>query len=313
MQTAQGVADRPAMTEEPVPAIRMLAGVSEIADLFDGFILDLWGVLHNGQRPYPGVVDCLQRLKRAGKRLVVLSNAPRRADAVIHRLGEIGIPPDGYDAVMTSGEDAWLHLRERGRPEADPWYRSLGPRCFHLGPEWDEGILRGLPIEIVEAPEAADFVLTTGVEARGDQLEKYDAVLRRIRVGDLPMICANPDLVVMHAGRREYCAGALAQRYEALGGQVRYHGKPHAAVYRRVMALMGSTVARDRVLAVGDSLRTDMAGATAFDIAGLLVTGGIHADEFAAAPGQPPDPTRIAAACRAAGLAPIAAIDGFRW
>jgi len=242
--------------------IPLIDGIAALAPRYDGWILDLWGVLHNGQQPYPGVVDCLRRLKHAGARLAILSNAPRRVEAVIARIGEIGIPPGTYDAVFTSGQDTWLHLRSRGAAAAEPFYRDLGPRCFHLGPERDRGLLEDVPIETVSAIAAADFVLASGVIERHDTLEHYDDRLQRMRARELPMICANPDLVVINAGRRELCAGALAQRYEALGGVVRYHGKPYASTYQEVFKLLPG-IDKNRIVAVGDSLRTDMADSTA--------------------------------------------------
>jgi HAD superfamily hydrolase (TIGR01459 family) len=290
--------------------IPLIDGVAGLASRYDGLILDLWGVLHNGQRPYPGVVDCLHRLKQAGKRLVLLSNAPRRADAVRVRVAEIGIPSDAYDGAFTSGEDAWRRLRHRGEAGAEPFYRQLGPRCFHLGPDRDHGLLKGVPIEVVARIEAADFVLTTGVVEREDTLEQYDHALQRMRARNLPMICANPDLVVINGGKRELCAGALAQRYEELDGVVHYHGKPHAATYDAVFALMPG-INRSRILAVGDSLRTDMAGAKAVGVDSLLILDGIHADEFSA--GGEIDLRRVAEACRQSGLAPLAAARGLRW
>ena len=287
----------------PVPII---AGLRDLAPDYDVFILDLWGVLHDGERPYPGAVACMAELKSLGKKLAILSNAPRRAASVARRIGEIGFAPESYDLILSSGEDAWLSLAQRGRADADPYYAALGPRCFHLGPDWDKGILVGLPIELAAQPRDADFVLTTGVCNRGDTIEQYEPVLQEIAARQLPMICANPDLIVINAGKREYCAGALAARYEQLGGKVRYHGKPHAPIYARIFALLGG-VARGRVLAVGDSLRTDIAGAQAAGIASLLVMGGIHAEEFAA------DPAKLEAACAAQGVRPVAAISALRW
>lgn len=302
------------MTAMQHGAIALIDGIAGLADRYDGYVLDVWGVLHNGQAPYPGVVDCLRRLKAMGKRLVILSNAPRRVAAVIGRIGEIGIPPDVYDAAFTSGEDAWRHLRRRGAADADPFYRTLGPRCFHLGPDRDNSLLQEVPIELVHDIDAADFALVTGPVGRADTLARYEGQLAQMRARGLKMICANPDLVVVNAGRRELCAGSLALRYEELGGTVRYHGKPHAATYDAVFALMAG-VARRRILAVGDSLRTDMAGAKATGIDGLLITGGIHAEEFAAngrGDGRI-DATVVAQACRREGVAPVAAAPGLRW
>jgi HAD superfamily hydrolase (TIGR01459 family) len=295
-------------------AIALIDGIAGLADRYDGYVLDVWGVLHDGQAPYPGVVDCLHRLKAMGKRRVILSNAPRRVAAVVARLSEIGIAPDAYDAAFTSGEDAWRHLRRRGAADAEPFCRRLGPRCFHLGPGRDDSLLQDVPIEVVHDIETADFVLVTGPVGRTDSLAQYEGQLARMHARRLPMICANPDLVVINGGRRELCAGGLAQRYEELGGTVRYHGKPHAATYDAVFALMPG-VTRERILAVGDSLRTDMAGARAAGIDGLLITGGIHAEEFAAngrGDGRV-DAAVIARACRREGVAPVAAAPGLRW
>ena len=287
-------------------SVPIIAGIAALAADYDVFIVDLWGVLHDGQTPYPGTVDCMARLKAQGKKLAILSNAPRRAESVARRIGEIGFAPASYDLILSSGEDAWLSLARRGQAQADPYYAALGPRCFHLGADWNEGLLVGLPIDLVEDPEYADFVLTTGLHHRGADVAEYEAILRKMAARALPMICANPDLIVINAGKREYCAGALARRYEELGGAVRYHGKPHPEIYARIFSLLGGPD-RARVLAVGDSLRTDIAGATAAGIAALLVTGGIHADEFA------DDPATIDAACREAGLRPVAAIAGLHW
>jgi HAD superfamily hydrolase (TIGR01459 family) len=289
----------------PPPA---LPGIAQLAGRYDGFILDLWGVLHDGQHPYPGVVDCLRRLKAAGKRLVVLSNAPRRVAQAVQRMAEIGVPPGLFDGVVTSGEDAWHHLKTR----SDPWYAALGRACFHLGPLRDKGMLEGQDIDAVGDIGRAQFVLCTGPESDDDAVETYAALLDRARARGLPMICANPDLVVVHRGRLTICAGSLAQRYEAIGGEVRWHGKPHRAVYERAFDLLG-VADRRRILAVGDSFRTDMAGAQAAGIDGLFVAGGIHGEELGAAPGEPPAPDRLARLVADSGIRPVAVVPSFVW
>ena len=288
-------------------SLSLLSGLAEIAGDYDGFILDLWGVLHDGTAPLPGVVDALGRLKQAGKRLAVLSNAPRRAALVEARMNEIGIARGLYDHVHSSGEEAWQHLRRRD----DPFYAALGRRCYHIGPARDDNMLEGVALERVADIAAADFILNTGPSDWDETVAQYEPLLQAARARDLPMVCANPDLVVMHQGHRAICAGAVAERYAELGGRVRWHGKPFRAVYDTCFAALG-VADRRRILAVGDSLRTDIAGANAAGIDALLVTGGIHAEEFGLSGGQP-DLDRLFAAVAASGHRPRAVIAHFRW
>jgi HAD superfamily hydrolase (TIGR01459 family) len=255
-----------------------IAGLRQIAADYDGFLLDLWGVLHDGVRPYPEAIDCLQALQRLGKRVILLSNAPRRAASVKAGTTRIGIAEDLYEELVCSGEETWRDLEAW----SDPFYRGLGRRCFPLMAERDRGMLEGLELAIVSDVGAADFLLATGVEGPGDRVEHFAAVLEAARARDLPMVCANPDLVVMRGGVREICAGSIAEAYERLGGRVRYHGKPHPPIYRRCFELL-APIERSRILAVGDSLRTDVTGAMRAGIASVFVTDGIHGEELAGA------------------------------
>ncbi len=291
-----------------MPEIPVLPGLRVIAERYDGYILDLWGVLHDGQAPFPGVIDCLTRLKAGGKRLVILSNAPRRAQLVAERVSEIGIPRTLYDDLLSSGEEVWRHLRKRD----DPFYKALGRVCYHIGPPRDDNMLADLGLSRVEHVADAEFILNTGPWGWNETVDSYEAVLQGGRARDLPMICANPDLVVMHRGSRVICAGALAQRYEAIGGKVRWHGKPFPSVYDTCFGLLG-IADRRRILAVGDSLRTDIAGANGVGIASLLVTGGIHGEELGVAPGTLPDPARLAAAIAESGHQPTYAMAHLVW
>jgi HAD superfamily hydrolase (TIGR01459 family) len=289
-------------------SLRILGGVGEIVADYDALILDLWGVVHDGSDPYPGVLDALERLKASGKPVALLSNAPRRIAPIAQRLAEIGVPATLYRAIHSSGEDVWQNLK-RGD---DPFYAALGKRVYLIGPERDAGIIDGLPVERVGAVEDADFVLNTGPWGWDESTETYEDVLQKARARGLPMVCANADLVVMHRGRRVICAGALALRYEALGGRVRWHGKPYPEVYDACLTLLGIGDRR-RVLAVGDSLRTDIAGAERAGIDSIWIVGGIHAEELGLEEGQLPDRARVAAALAAANAAPLAVAAGFRW
>ncbi len=188
--------------------LRLIDGMRELAPGYDGFILDLWGVVHDGTAPFPGVLDCMGRLIAAKKRVVLLSNAPRRADDVVRRIAAIGVPSGLYHGVMSSGEEAWQHLARRD----DPFYAALGRRCLHICSERDLEIREGLDLDFVDTPDEADFILNTGPAEWEDTHEDYRPLLEAARKRDLPMVCANPDLVVIHAGRMALCAGRDCRR-----------------------------------------------------------------------------------------------------
>ena len=277
-------------------------GMAVLAAEYDGFILDLWGVVHDGVKPYPGAVDCLRRLRDAGKPAVMLSNAPRRAAVAQAGLRAMGIADDLYSGIMTSGEATHHLLRDR----SDPWFAALGRRVYHLGPLRDRNVIEGLDLELVEHPAAADFVLNTGPDDAGGatEPEDWDSLLHSFRRSDLNMICANPDLEVMRGPLRLICAGLLTQRYEALGGMARWIGKPDPAIYAPVQQMLG--IEKSRILAVGDTPRTDLAGAASVGIDSCWVLGGIHADDFA-------DHTEAASYAGANDFAPRALVRSFSW
>ncbi|MBV9858490.1 MAG: TIGR01459 family HAD-type hydrolase [Alphaproteobacteria bacterium] len=288
--------------------VRLFRGIGELAPRYDGFLLDLWGVVHDGVTPYPGALACMRGLMEAGKRVVLLSNAPRRSQDVARRIAAIGVPEELYHAVMSSGEEAWQHLCRRD----EAFYAALGRHCLHIGSERDMEMRDGLDLDFVEGPEGADFILNTGPADWDDRLEDYQPLLRQARDCELPMICANPDLVVMHGGRPTLCAGALAQYYEELGGRVRWHGKPYVSVYESCLDLLG-IADKSRILAVGDSLRTDIAGANGVGLDSLLIAGGIHAEEFGGGVNQALDLERVTAAIAKSGYSPIGVARALTW
>ncbi len=283
--------------------MRHLGGLAALAGSHDGFIVDLWGVVHDGVAPYDGAVDCLRWLRAAGKRVVLLSNAPRRADPVRAGLRGMGVEDALYDDLLTSGEATRTALLER----RDPWFAALGRTVLHLGPEQDRNVLDGLDLQRVSVPEEAAFILNTGPNEEGDEtaLAPYLPLLRRGAALKLPMLCANPDLEIVRGGVRILCAGMLARFYEQYGGTVRAIGKPHAEVYEAVLAMLAMPQAR--VLAVGDALATDIAGAAAAGIASCWVLGGIHAEMIG------DDHALAEAQAAGAGLAPLATVPSFRW
>lgn len=286
----------------PAP-MRHLPGVSAVASGYDGFVLDLWGVIHDGVRPYPGAPECLAALRAAGKRIVLLTNAPRRADPIRQQLRAMGIPDTLYDGVMSSGEASHVLLRDR----PDDWSRAFGRRVFHMGPERDRNVLAGLDLEVLDTPEGATGVLNTGPDDHRNPTDPtvFDADLLACADAGLPMICANPDLAVIRGGHRVLCAGTFAARYAGMGGTVRNLGKPDPLIYAPVLDLLA--VPRDRVLAVGDALATDIAGAAATGLDALWVLGGLHGDHLRQ------DPARVEAEAAAAGLSPVATVPRFTW
>jgi HAD superfamily hydrolase (TIGR01459 family) len=243
-------------------------GMADIFAPYDGFILDLWGVVHDGVAPFPATIPTLQLLKKAKRKIWLLSNAPRRASVVMERLDEMGIARDLYDGIMTSGEAAHHAL-------GDKYLAKWGRRCLHIGSERDRSLYEGLDIELVTTVQTADFILNSGVENFADTAEKYHPLLEACAARQLPMICANPDKVVHVGAQLVICAGTLAEYYESIEGQVAYFGKPHRAVYSLCLEALGTR----NVLAVGDSMLTDIAGATGAGIDSVLVTSGIHREE----------------------------------
>ena len=205
--------------------MEILDGIAPVADRYDGFVLDLWGVVHNGQRPYPGVPEALAELKKRGKRVAFLTNAPRRSWAVQRLLDGMGLDRALYDGIMSSGEIAWRLMARRDHP----FFAGLrGRRAFHIGPERDLSVAEDGVAELVSDPADADFVLNTGPDPeRGSvDAEAYRPALQAAFAHRLPMLCVNPDRHVMVGTERLICAGALADIYLAFGGTVLEVGKP---------------------------------------------------------------------------------------
>lgn len=274
---------------------------SSVADAYDGFIVDLWGVIHDGITPYEGALECLVHLQP--KPVLLLSNAPRRAEAARQALRALGIGDELYTGILTSGEAAWYALKDR----RDPWFAGLGTRVYHLGPERDRSVMLGLDLTLVGVPQDADFLINTGPDdhRNGESLMDFIPELESCLSAGLKMICANPDLEIVRGGKRILCAGALAAYYAERGGDVRSIGKPDVAVYDMALEMLG--LPADRVMAVGDSLRTDIAGAKARGIDAAWILGGLHAEELGH------DRAKIEQAATAAGLAPVAALPAFVW
>jgi len=294
------------MTPSQTGLVPIHSTFEALAGRYEALLCDVWGVLHNGVEAYEGVVDALTRYRRAGGRVLLLSNAPRPAIGIPPQLEEMGIPRDAYDDVLTSGDATRASIRTG----------QFGDTFWHLGPERDVQTFDGLPLKKVEE-EAADFVLCTGLfDDDVETPDDYVATLARLKARDLDLVCANPDIVVDRGERRVFCGGAIAAAYSEIGGRSHYFGKPHAPIYdlarTRLATLVGKTVADSAILAVGDGLLTDIKGANDQGIDALFVTGGIAVERCGPNP-ENPTSEAVSEVCGEAGVRPIGAIARLRW
>jgi HAD superfamily hydrolase (TIGR01459 family) len=245
-------------------------GIAETMDRYDAYILDIWGVLHDGLRPYDGVMTCLETLKNKGKEILLLSNAPNRAaDVRDTKLADFGIKKGvHFDHIITSGEAVWQKLKDEFQ----------GQKAYIF---WDQEMptpLIGLDIEPVYNLENADFMLGSIFPPHA-QVEHYTEILNKAKQSNMPFICANPDYWVNIGDALHLCAGGLADHYEEIGGDVLWFGKPHRPVYESAYDMI-TTNDKTKILAVGDSLRTDVRGANGFGIDVLWNLVGIHWEEL---------------------------------
>lgn len=251
------------------------AGVAELAGRYDGFLLDQWGVLHDGAIAHEGAVACLEALRSAGKPVIILSNSGRDGSENDAILASMGFRRDLYDVVISAGDDAREALLQRDEPA----YRALGSRCLPLTRPGEQHLAGGIGLTLVETPEEADFLFMLSIDAERQSVASWRPVLERALSRGLPMICGNPDRHRVHPGRRLLEApGAVALAYEAIGGTVHYHGKPEPRIYRTCLARLG--LPPGRLLAIGDSLEHDVAGAARAGVDSLFIANGIHRDEL---------------------------------
>jgi len=277
---------------------------STLAPAYDVVLSDVWGVVHNGVAAYRDAGDALARFRAGGGTVVLVSNSPRPGDPVTHQLDRLGVIRAAYDAVVTSGDVTRGVLTERP-----------GARVFHIGPQRDLSIFDRLDISFTSL-EAADCVVCSGLfDDEVETPQDYRALLGKVCARGLLMICANPDVVVERGDRLIFCAGAIADLYATLGGEVIYAGKPYRPIYDLALgqgaAVRGRDVDLGRVLAIGDSVRTDFKGALALGVDCLFVIAGIHAEELGGR--DEPDMTALGAMFAAAGERPKAVTRRLVW
>jgi HAD superfamily hydrolase (TIGR01459 family) len=291
-----------ALPPQTVPLIERFA---PLARDYDVLFCDVWGVVHNGLAAFAPACEALMRFRAGGGTVVLITNAPRPGVAVEPILDRFAVPREAYDAIVSSGDVT------RGIVE-----NRVGQRVFHLGPQRDRPIFAGLDIRFAPL-ESADYVVCSGLfDDTTETPETYRDMLALMRKRALFMVCANPDVVVERGETLVYCAGALADAYAALGGEVLYCGKPHAPIYQAALATAaslrgGTPPPLSRVLAIGDSVRTDLTGAAAFGLDCVFVTSGLHAEHYGSR--ETPDLAALNAIFNAAGVAPKAIIRGLAW
>jgi HAD superfamily hydrolase (TIGR01459 family) len=277
---------------------------SALASDYDVFLCDVWGVVHNGEVSFPDACDALMRVRAMGKTVVFITNAPRPGESVIRQIDQLRVPHEAYDAIVSSGDvtrDVIMHRR--------------GQSLCHIGPERDHSIFTGLNVKFAPL-EAADYVICSGLDEDDTETpEDYRARLETMIKRKLFMLCANPDLVVERGDRLVYCAGAVADLYATMGGEVLYAGKPYRPIYDMALAkaeaIAGKKADMKRVMAIGDSVRTDLKGARAFGIDMLFLTAGIHAEEFGGR--DTPDKATMNTVFTAAGDRPTAVMKHLVW
>jgi len=254
-------------------SLRFVEGLRGLVDGVDVVLSDIWGVVHDGLVAFPEACEALHNFRRQGGTVILITNAPRPADSVQRQLHKFGIADETYDAIVTSGDLTRNFVADHP-----------GRKLFWIGQERHNSVHRGL--DPVLAPlQQADYIVCTGLfDDEIESAEDYRAMMLEARERQLTLICANPDIVVERGDRLIYCAGAIAELYRELGGEVIFYGKPHRPIYERAMELAAErnrhAIPLNRVLAIGDSVRTDLAGAHGFGIDCLFVTRGIHAEDF---------------------------------
>lgn len=262
----------PLPTSAPTAHIPLIPSIAPLAETTAAWLVDIWGVMHNGVRPFADACDACARFRQQGGLVLLLSNSPRPHDGVEAQLERIGVPRASWDVIVTSGDVARTLIAA-----------YAGRAIVHLGPERDLGIFSGIDVERV-GPDRGDAVVCTGLfDDERETPDDYASTLATCRARKLPMICANPDIAVERGGRLVYCAGALARAYEQIGGAVAYAGKPYLPIYELAFAtletLRPGAAELARLIAIGDGVNTDIAGAASAGLRSVYVASGLHAKE----------------------------------
>ncbi len=252
---------------------KIINGLAGVIDNYDLFLVDQWGVLHDGFTTHSGAINAMENLRNAGKKIIILSNSGKRLEDSYQRMDKMGINKCLYDHVVTSGESVYQNFKE----PSDSFYKKLGKKYFIF--TWDEGnksVIKNVGKQETDNINEADFILCTGTN-QGD-LNYYIKMLQQAILRNIPLICANPDIVSQQPdGSLTMCPGSVAKAYEKMGGNVRWHGKPTSEIYNFCKSLEPK---HTRILGIGDSLNHDIKGANNNGANSMLILGGIHKNEF---------------------------------
>jgi HAD superfamily hydrolase (TIGR01459 family) len=276
----------------------------DVIDGVDVILSDIWGVVHNGLEAWPDACAALTKFRQRGGKVVLITNAPRPAPSVQRMLRRMHVADDVYDAIVSSGDLTRGYIEE---------HRTQ--KVFHIGPERDHSLFEGFGVTFGDV-ESADYIVCSGLfDDETETAEDYRVTLTRARERDLFLVCANPDIVVERGEKLIYCAGALAELYVSLGGKVLFAGKPHSPIYQRALELAAkagaASVDPKRVLAIGDSVRTDLEGANGEGFRCVFVTSGIHAGELGERAN--PDAASVAKLFKGASKPPFAVTPKLMW
>ena len=247
--------------------INFINKISVIEKNYSLFLIDLWGVIHNGIKIFPEILEVLRNLQKKKKEIIFITNAPRRALVIENQLTEFGIDRKLYSRVISSGEITWRYLFEK--------FRDKNVNILHIGPPRDNHLIDGLIYKKVSKPEEAEIIVNTGPWGDNDKLENYKNILDQSLNNKLPMICSNPDKEVIRGDKFMICAGKLAEYYEEKGGTVKYFGKPYPEIYSHIFKSI-DFINKEKILVIGDSLENDIKGANLQKCDSLLISNGIH-------------------------------------
>ena len=256
---------------------KFCAGISDISDSYAGFIIDQWGVLHNGEKPYDGVVECLKELKARKKYIIILSNSGKRAEVNKERLKKIGIGPSLYDQIVTSGEMTWQGIHD----QSEGFFENLGKKVYVISRGGDRSIVDGLDIELVDDINDADFFIISGADSPEKTLEDYEPILKIAVRKQLTALCANPDSRGVMGKQNIMGPGTLARRYTDFGGVVHFIGKPHQPIFKHcIKILQDKQIYPGQTIMIGDTLAHDILGGNLANIDTMLMRPGLHEGSF---------------------------------
>jgi HAD superfamily hydrolase (TIGR01459 family) len=285
------------------PTTVRISGLSQIANRYDLILCDVWGVLHNGIRPRQETIEALTLFRKSGGSVIMITNAPRQRKSVYVQLQNMGVPPETFDNIVTSGDVTRDLLRAAPR------------KMMHIGPAKDLNLFEGIDLELVDEADAKAIICSGLWNEATEKPEDYVELLTRLKDRDLPFICANPDLVVEVGDHLEYCAGSIALEYSKLGGKTLIAGKPHHPIYDVAIAeaekMAGRTFEKPRILAIGDGMPTDIKGAADYGLDVLYVSAGIHTAEYGEA--DNPDHKGVMRFLEKSGANPLAYLPRLTW